>query len=136
LHDAFEGSLFGITLDTKRLLIALLCRPSVMGARSSDMVCDTRRPAQREETDMAEHLVGTVSHYYGNLGVAGIELSSELNVGDTIHILGHTSDFIQTVGSIQIKHETVESAKAGEPIGVKVNERARVNDQVLVVTPD
>ncbi|GMR02702.1 MAG: hypothetical protein BMS9Abin20_1048 [Acidimicrobiia bacterium] len=85
---------------------------------------------------MAEHLVGTVSHYYGNLGVAGIELSSELNVGDTIHILGHTSDFIQTVDSIQIEHETVESAKAGEPIGVKVNERARVNDQVLVVTPD
>ncbi len=85
---------------------------------------------------MAEHLVGTVSHYYGNLGVAGIELSGELNVGDTIHILGHTSDFIQTVDSIQIEHETVESAKAGEPIGVKVNERARVNDQVLVVSPD
>ena len=85
---------------------------------------------------MAEHLVGTVSHYWGRLGVVGIELSSELNVDDTIHILGHTSDFTQTVDSIQIEHETVESAKAGESIGVRVSERARVHDQVLVVTPD
>jgi translation elongation factor EF-Tu-like GTPase len=85
---------------------------------------------------MAEHPVGTVSHYYGKLEVAGIDLSSELKVGDTIHILGHTSDFTQTVGSIQIEHETVDSAKAGDPIGIKVNERVRVHDQVLVVTPD
>ena len=85
---------------------------------------------------MSEHLVGTVSHHWGRLGVAGIELSGELKVGDTIHILGHTSDFTQTVDSIQIEQETVESAKAGESIGVKVNERARVRDQVLVVTPD
>ncbi len=85
---------------------------------------------------MAEHPVGTVSHYYAKLGVAGIELSSELKVGDTIHILGYTSDFTQSVDSIQVEHETVESAKAGEPVGVKVNERVRVHDQVLVVTPD
>ena len=84
---------------------------------------------------MAEHLVGTVRHYYGKLGVAGIELSSALKVGDTIHIHGHTSDFTQTVDSIQIEHETVESAAAGDPVAVKVNERARVHDQVLVVTP-
>ncbi|MCH8129084.1 MAG: translation elongation factor-like protein [Acidobacteria bacterium] len=85
---------------------------------------------------MAEHLVGTVSHYWGRLEVAGIELSDELEVGDTIHILGHTSDFTQTVDSIQIEQETVESAKAGHSIGVKMNERVRVRDQVLVVTPD
>ncbi len=85
---------------------------------------------------MAEHLVGTVSHYYGKLGVAGIELTGELKVGDAIHILGHTSDFNQTVDSIQIEHEAVESAKAGESVGVKVKERPRVHDQVLVVTPD
>ncbi|NOY56104.1 MAG: translation elongation factor-like protein [Actinobacteria bacterium] len=85
---------------------------------------------------MAEHLVGTVSHYYDKLGVVGIELSSELRVGDTIHILGHISDFTQTVDSMQIEHEAVDAAKAGDPIGVKVNERARVGDQVFVVTPD
>jgi putative protease len=101
-----------------------------------DVGCDTWRPARREETEMAEHLVGTVSHYWGRLEVAGIELSAALEVGDTIHILGNTSDFTQTVDSIQIEQETVESAKAGDSIGVKMKERARVNDRVLTVTPD
>lgn len=85
---------------------------------------------------MAEQAIGTVSHYWGGPGVAGIELSRELKVGDTIRVLGHTSDFTQTVDSIQIEHETVESAEAGASIGVKVKERARVHDQVLLVTPD
>ena len=85
---------------------------------------------------MAEHPIGTVSHYWSKLEVAGIELSSELKVGDTVHFLGHTSDFTQTVASIQVEHETVDSAKAGDPIGIKVNERVRVHDQVLLVTPD
>jgi GTPase len=85
---------------------------------------------------MAEQLVGTVSHYWGDLGVAGIELSTELKVGDRIHIVGHTSDFTPTVDSIQVEHQVVESAKAGELIGVKVNERVRAHDQVLVVTLD
>ena len=85
---------------------------------------------------MAEHAVGTVSHYYGKLEVAGLELSDELKVGDTIHVLGHTTDFTQTVASIQIEHEKVESAKAGDPAAVKVNERARIHDQVFLVTPN
>ena len=85
---------------------------------------------------MAEQLVGTVSHYWGDIEVAGIELTGELKVGDTIHVLGATSDFTQTVDSIQIEHETVESAKAGDSIGLKVTERTRVHDQVLVVTAD
>ncbi len=85
---------------------------------------------------MAEHLVGNVVHYWGGPGVAGIELSSALKVGDTIRVVGHTSDFTQTVDSIQIEHETVGAAEAGASIGVKVKGRARVHDQVLVVTPD
>jgi len=85
---------------------------------------------------MAERRVRTVSQYWGHLRVAGIELTGELNVGDTIHVTGHTLDFIQTVDSTQIDHGTVESAEAGESVGVKTRERARVHDQVLVVTPD
>ena len=85
---------------------------------------------------MAEHLVGSVSHYWGHLGVAGIELTDDLKVGDTIHVVGHTSDFTQTAASIQIEHESVESATGGDSIGVKVRERARVHDRVLVVTSD
>lgn len=85
---------------------------------------------------MTEHVVGTVTHYWSGLGVAGIELSGDLSVGDTIHVVGHTSDFTQVVDSIQIDHQNVESAKPGDSIGLGVQERARVHDEVLVVTPD
>jgi translation elongation factor EF-1alpha len=85
---------------------------------------------------MTEHLVGTVSHYYDKLKVAGVDLSGKLQVGDTVHILGHTSDFTQIVDSIQVEHEAVVSALPGEPIAIKVSERTRVHDKVLVVTPD
>ena len=85
---------------------------------------------------MAEQVVGAVSHYWGGLGVAGIDLSADLQVGSTIHVVGHTSDFTQTVDSIQIEHETVEVAKAGDSIGIRVKERARVHDRVLIVRPD
>lgn len=107
-----------------------------VGGNAGDSGCHTWNAAERQEADMAEHLVGNVSHYYGALGVVGIELVGELKVGDTIHIHGYTSDFTQTVDSIQIEHETVESAKAGDPAGVKVVKRARVHDQVFVVLPD
>ena len=85
---------------------------------------------------MSEHLVGTVSHYWGKPGVAGVELSGDLEVGDTIHIRGHSSDFVQTVESIQIEHEAVEAAGSGDAVGLKVSERARIHDEVFVVTPD
>lgn len=85
---------------------------------------------------MGEQSVGTVSHFWSALGVAGIELSGDLKVGDTIHIYGHSSDFSQTVDSIQIEHLSVDLAKAGDSIGLKVNGQVRVHDQVRVVTPD
>ena len=83
---------------------------------------------------MAEEEIGTVTHYYGNIGVAGIHLDSgALRVGDTIHILGHTSDFTQSVDSIQLDHEAVEEATVGQDVGVKVVEHAREHDKVLRV---
>lgn len=80
---------------------------------------------------MSEVKVGTVSHYYGNIGVAGIELDDEIRVGDTIHVLGHTSDFTQTVDSIEIDHERVDSARPGDSIGIALVEKARVHDEVF-----
>ena len=85
---------------------------------------------------MAEQRIGIVIHYYGKIGVAGLSITDgELRVGDTIHIKGHTSDFIQSVDSIQIENEAVEVARPGEEIGVRVTETVRVHDEVFKVTP-
>ncbi len=86
---------------------------------------------------MAEHLIGTVTHYFGKPQVAALTITNgELNVGDTIHIVGHTSDFTQPVKSMQVEHDTVDLAKVGDQIGIKVKERARIHDKVYRVLPE
>jgi translation elongation factor EF-1alpha len=83
---------------------------------------------------MEEVKIGEVVHYFGNINVAAIKLTdSDLNVGDTIHVKGHTSDFEQKVESMQIEHEKVEAAKKGDDIGLKVSEHAREGDTVYKV---
>ena len=82
---------------------------------------------------MSEQQVGTVSHYFSNAQVAAIELTGDLTVGDTVHIIGHTSDFTQHIDSMQIEHEAVETAGAGDHIGIKVGNKARQNDKVFRV---
>ncbi|MCK4548232.1 MAG: translation elongation factor-like protein [Candidatus Eisenbacteria sp.] len=86
---------------------------------------------------MAEIEIGKISHYFGKIGVAAIDITAgELKVGDTIHIKGPTSDFTQTVDSMEVEHENVESAKPGDSVGLKVTEHARVTDTVYLVTED
>ena len=84
-----------------------------------------------------EEKVGVVTHYFGKIGVAAVKLTDgSLSVGDTIHIKGHTSDFSQTVDSLQIEHDNVDSAELGQEIGMRVQEHARTHDEVFKVTAD
>jgi translation elongation factor EF-Tu-like GTPase len=86
---------------------------------------------------MAEKLVAKVTHYFSKAQVAALEITDgELHVGDTIHVVGHTSDFTQTVDSMQIDRAPVQSAKVGDQIGIRVVEHAREHDEVFRVTPD
>ncbi|MBN1810306.1 MAG: translation elongation factor-like protein [Anaerolineae bacterium] len=82
---------------------------------------------------MAEKLIGTISHWFGNIKVAGIDLTSKLAVGDRVHILGHTTDFEQEIKSMQIMHQDVSEAGRGDDVGVKLSARARVGDKVYKV---
>ncbi len=81
-----------------------------------------------------EQTIGKVSHYFGNLGVAAMQVTGELRVGDQIHVKGHTTDFTQTVDSLEVNHQKVERAGPGEDIAFKVKDRARVGDEVFKVT--
>ncbi len=84
---------------------------------------------------MSEKKIGMISHYFGNISVAGIEIEKgKLEVGDTIRIKGHTTDFTQTINSMQIDLQTVETAKKGDSIGIKVSKRVREHDEVYLVT--
>lgn len=78
-----------------------------------------------------EEKIGKVCHYYSKLGVAAIEVESgKLHTGDTIHIVGHTTDTEQVVESMELDHHAIEEAEPGQNIGVKVDEHVRENDDV------
>ena len=91
----------------------------------------------KREPLAGEERVGVVTHYFGHLSVAAIRIETgSLRVGDSIHILGHTSDFRQRVDSMQIEHQPVTEAGKRQEIGIKVTEHARENDDVYkVVVP-
>lgn len=74
--------------------------------------------------------VGRITHFFTRISVAVVELSAPLAVGDRIVIKGPTTDFEQVVESMQIEHENVERAEAGQSIGLKVVQRAREKDVV------
>jgi putative protease len=86
---------------------------------------------------MAEEKIGIVTHYFGKIGVAALKVTDgELKVGDTIRIKGHTSDFTQTVDSMQVEHESVEVARTGDEVGLKTADYVREHDSVYKVLPD
>ena len=83
---------------------------------------------------MEKKEIGRVSNYFGGPGVAAIVLTDELKVGDTISIQGHTTDFEIVITSMQVEHESIEHARPGDNVGIKVPERVREHDVVLRVT--
>ncbi len=83
---------------------------------------------------MSETKIGTVTHYFTHLHVAAVEIADgELHIGDTIHIKGHTSDFIQKVASMELEHESVDVAKPGDDIAIAMDKYTREHDSVYLV---
>ena len=72
--------------------------------------------------------IGDVTHFFTKISVAVIELSAPLAVGETILVKGPTTDFEQVVESMQIEHESIEKAEAGQCVGLKVEQRVREGD--------
>jgi len=78
--------------------------------------------------------IGKVVHYYTKIGVAIVDVDGSLSIGDRIQILGPTTNFDQSVESMQIEHKAVKKVKAGDSIGLKVNDRCRKGDTVFKIT--
>ena len=83
---------------------------------------------------MEEKKVGEIIKFFGKISVAAIRLSEGLlKVGDTIHIVGHTTDVTQAIDSMQIENKNVQEAGPGADLGIKVNGRVREHDVVYKV---
>lgn len=86
---------------------------------------------------MKEEKIGLVANYFGKISVAAIDITDgTLSVGDTLHFVGHTTDFESTVQSMQIEHNSVTEAKKSDSVGLKVSERVRQGDIVYKIIAD
>ncbi len=82
---------------------------------------------------MADIKMGTITHYYGKIGVGVIKLSKDLAVGDMIKVKGHDREFTQSVTSMQLEHEALQKAKKGQSIGLKLDQVAKPGSEVYKV---
>jgi len=82
---------------------------------------------------MEEKPIGKVTHYFGRISAAVLDLTEPLKVGETIHIKGHTTDLTQKVESMQIEHKDIQEAKPGDQVAIKVTGRVHEHDVVYKV---
>ncbi len=81
-----------------------------------------------------EKQIGEVTHYYSHLEVAIVKFNRKIKIGETVHFKGHTTDFTETIKSIQYDHKDVEEAKSGQEVGIKVGDKVRQGDKVYEAT--
>jgi len=83
---------------------------------------------------MEEEKVGKVQKFFAKPSVAAVEITAGvLRVGDVVHFKGHTTDFEETITSMQIDNQPVEEARPGDLLGIEVRERVREHDTVSKV---
>jgi len=79
-------------------------------------------------------LIGKITHYFSNIEVAVIDLSSPLKEGEIIRVIGgQETDFEQEASSMQIDHKEVKSAKKGDSVGMKIDEKVHEGYKVYKV---
>ena len=77
--------------------------------------------------------IGEVTHFFGNLGVAIVKFTQPVAIGTEVHFKGATTDFKEKITSMQFDHKSIDSAKKGEEVGIKVKGKVRDGDQVFLV---
>ena len=85
---------------------------------------------------MSENPIGKVTHYFDRIGVAVLELTGTVRVGDSIHFHGHSTDFTQKVDSLQIEHKNVPEGVPGQDVALKVADKVRPGDSVAKVADE
>jgi len=80
--------------------------------------------------------IGKVNHYYDHIQVAVLTLNDSLKLGDTIHIIGHSTDFTQQVTSMELDHHAILWVKPGQDVAIKVNQPVHEHDLVLRVVEE
>ncbi|MFC1662611.1 hypothetical protein ACFL04_00395 [Patescibacteria group bacterium] len=75
--------------------------------------------------------IAKVTHYFNKINVAVVQVTEdEIKVGDTLVFRGHGNEFTQQINSLQVEHQNVDTIKAGESAGLKVDEPVKEGDLI------
>ena len=86
------------------------------------------------ERTMPEEQVGVIVKFFAKPSVAAIEVTGgSIMNGDLLRYKGHTTDFTEQVTSMELDNQSIEEAKQGDLVGIRVKERVRENDKVYKV---
>ena len=86
---------------------------------------------------MGEEKIGEVMKFFAKPSVAAVKITSgELLIGDTVKFTGHTTDFEDRIGSMEIDNKQIEKATVGDYIGIKVSDRVRPGDEMFKIIPE
>ena len=80
-----------------------------------------------------EKPIAEVIHFYNKISVAilKIEKGCKIKVGDTVKFKGGDTEFEQEIAEMQLFKEAIEEAKAGQEVGVKVDQNVREGYKVF-----
>ncbi len=81
-----------------------------------------------------ETCVGRVTHYFPHIGVAVLWLTGEVKLDDTLHILGHDTDLVQKVWSMEVEHQKILMGCPGMDVAIRVAGPVRRGDRIFLVT--
>lgn len=89
----------------------------------------SKKSISKEKIEKARQ-IGDITHYFPKVNAAVVQLKNKISIGDAIWIKGTTTDFKQTVGSLQINRKPIERARRGQEIGLEVLKEVRVGDKI------
>jgi len=89
------------------------------------------KKVKKQAPEISLEKIGEITHYFPHVKAAAIMLLKDgMKVGDKIYIKGHTTDFKETVKSIQLDRVSIPQGKKGQEIGLLVKSRVRQGDSV------
>jgi hypothetical protein len=76
--------------------------------------------------------IGTITHWFGHLSVAAVTLSGPVAVGDRVHVLGHVTDLVQAIHTMEVDHRRVERAVPGDDVAIAFDDHVREHDRIYL----
>ncbi|MDO8584712.1 MAG: translation elongation factor-like protein [bacterium] len=90
----------------------------------------TVKKAVKKAAPKKQKPIGVVTHYYGGIEVGIIKCAGVINAGANVQFKGATTDFTQTLDSMEYDRKPIAATKKGQEVGVKVKDRVREGDMV------